>query len=379
MIKNDDTDPPWKKEAEKSAEKPDIETFRRQIDGIDEKILSLINERLRLAKGIGALKGLRKGQILDSARESEIVKRLFGLNEGPISNEAIQIIFTEIFGTSREMQQPQSVSYLGPEATFTHLAARGFFGRSATFMPQASIRDVFEAVEKDKCNYGVVPVENSIEGAVNYTLDLFYESELKICAEKYLTISHDLLSVAGSLTDIAVIYSHPQAFAQCRKWLQKYLPDALLKECSSTAEAAKKALDDRTSAAIAGSEAAQMYHLQVMASKIEDFSRNITRFLLIGKKGARPTEKDKTSLMFVTAHAPGALYKVLTPIANSGLNMVKLESRPSRHENWSYCFFLDLEGHLETPVVKETVEVMRGLCLFLKVLGAYPRAHEQTE
>jgi chorismate mutase / prephenate dehydratase len=373
------TGPPSKKEADDGLEKPDIDALRRQIDAIDEKILSLINERLRLAKGIGELKGLRKGQILDSARESEIVKRLFTLNEGPISNEAIQIIFTEIFGTSREMQQPQSVSYLGPEATFTHLAARGFFGRSSTFIPQASIRDVFEAVEKDKCNYGVVPVENSIEGAVNHTLDLFYESELKICAEKYLTISHDLLSMAGSLKDIGVIYSHPQAFAQCRKWLQKYLPNALLKECSSTADAAKKALDDAKAAAIASSEAAQMYNLQVMASKIEDFSRNITRFLLIGKKGARPTGKDKTSLMFVTAHAPGALYKVLTPIADNGLNMVKLESRPSRHENWSYCFFLDLEGHLDTPAVKETVDVMRGLCLFLKVLGAYPRAHEQTE
>jgi chorismate mutase/prephenate dehydratase len=376
---NDTEDTPIKIGAQDGPDKSDLDAFRRQIDAIDEKILSLINERLRLAKGIGVLKGVRKGQILDSARESEIVKRLFTLNEGPISNEAIQIIFTEIFGTSREMQQPQSVSYLGPEATFTHLAARGFFGRSSAFIPQASIRDVFEAVEKDSCNFGVVPVENSIEGAVNHTLDLFYESELKICAEKYLTISHDLLSMAGSLKDIEVIYSHPQAFAQCRKWLRKYLPDAQLKECSSTADAAKKAMDDSRAAAIAGSEAAQMYNLQVMASKIEDFARNITRFLLIGKKGARPTGKDKTSLMFVTAHAPGALYKVLTPIADNGLNMVKLESRPSRHENWSYCFFLDLEGHLDTPVVKETVDVMRGLCLFLKVLGSYPRAHEQTE
>lgn len=360
-------------------EKPDIDAFRRQIDAIDERILSLINERLRLAKGIGALKGLRKGQILDSARESEIVKRLFELNKGPIGNEAIQIIFTEIFGTSREIQQPQRVSFLGPEATFTHLAARGFFGRSSTFIPQASIRDVFEAVEKDTSNFGVVPVENSIEGAVNFTLDLFYESELKICAEKYLTISHDLLSMAGSLKDIEVIYSHPQAFAQCRNWLRKYLPDAQLKECSSTADAAQKALYDKSSAAIASSEAAQMYALPVMAAKIEDFTRNITRFLLIGKKGARPTGKDKTSLMFVTAHAPGALYKVLTPIAENGLNMVKLESRPSRHENWSYCFFLDLEGHMDVPAVKETVEVMRGLCLFLKVLGSYPQAHERNE
>lgn len=370
--------------SQKTAHQPppgnaDIHALRQRIDTIDENILNLINERLNLAKKIGALKGRQKGQILDSARESEIVKRLFDLNEGPIPNAALQLIFTEIFGTSREIQQPQVVSYLGPEATYTHVAARGLFGRAATFIPQASIRDVFEAVEKNQCNFGVVPVENSIEGAVNYTLDLFYESELKICAEKYLSISHDLLSQAGSLKDISVIYSHPQAFAQCRKWLRKYLPEAAMTECNSTAEAAKRALTDARAAAIASSEAAQMYNLQVMASKIEDVARNITRFLLIGKKGARPTGKDKTSLMFVTAHAPGALYKVLTPIADAGVNMVKLESRPSQHENWSYCFFLDLEGHKDDPEVKSTVETMRGLCLFLKVLGSYPRAHEQTK
>lgn len=357
----------------------DINDLRNRIDAIDEKILGLINERLCLAKNIGRLKDRQAGQILDSARESEILNRLFTLNAGPISNPALQLIFAEIFGASREIQQPQVVTYLGPEATYTHLAARRFFGRAAGFLPQASIREVFEAVEKDQCHFGVVPVENSIEGAVNYTLDLFYESELKICAEKYITISHDLLSLAGSLEKVRVIYSHPQAFAQCRKWLQKYLPDIKLQECRSTAEAAQKALSDKQAAAIAGNEAAQMYNLPVMASKIEDFARNITRFLLIGKKGARPTGKDKTSLMFVTAHAPGALYKVLTPIAEAGLNMVKLESRPSPHENWSYCFFLDLEGHMDLPEVKKTVDAMRGLCLFMKFLGSYPQAPENTE
>ncbi|MDX9786229.1 MAG: prephenate dehydratase [Desulfobacterales bacterium] len=357
----------------------DIHSLRERIDAIDEKILFLINERLNLAKGIGELKGRRNRQVLDSARESEIINRLFKLNEGPIPNKALQLIFAEIFGTSREIQQPQIVSYLGPEATYTHLAARRFFGRAATFMPRASIRDVFEAVEKEQCHFGVVPVENSIEGAVNYTLDLFYESELKICAEKYLTISHDLLSAAGSLEKVTVIYSHPQALAQCRKWLQKYLPGVTMQECRSTAEAAQKALSEKGAAAIASSEAAQLYNLQVMASKIEDFSRNITRFLLIGKTGARPTGKDKTSLMFVTAHAPGALYKALTPIAEAGLNMVKLESRPSPHENWSYCFFLDVEGHMESAEVKETVDIMRNHCLFMKYLGSYPQAPAEKD
>ncbi len=356
-----------------------MDELRGRIDAIDDNLLHLINERLLLARKIGALKERRNGQILDSARESEIMERLSSRNQGPLPNKALALIFTEIFGTSRELQQPQRVSYLGPEATFTHMAARRFFGRSGAFIPQSSIRDVFAAVEKGLSEFGVVPVENSIEGAVNYTLDLFYESELKICAEKYLNISHDLLSVAESVGDIRMIYSHPQAFAQCRKWLHRYLPEVKLIECRSTAEAAQRAVGDPAAAAIASSEAAQIYNLGVIAEKVQDFSRNVTRFLLIGRKEARPTGRDKTSLMFVTAHSPGALYKALSPIARAGLNMVKLESRPSPHENWSYCFFLDLEGHMNDPAVKATVEEMRGMCMFMKYLGSYPRAAEKQE
>jgi chorismate mutase/prephenate dehydratase len=349
-----------------------LNTLRGRIDTIDKSILELLNQRLNVAKEIGECKGRSSEIVMDSARETNVMKRLFSLNEGPMSNEAIQHIFTEIFGSSREAQQPHMVSYLGPEATFTHIAAKSYFGKSATFVPQASIRDVFQAVEKGEAHYGIVPVENSIEGAVNYTLDLFYESELKICAETYLNISHDLLSVAGSLKDIEVVYSHPQALAQCRKWLRKYLPDVAIQEVGSTAEAARTALSHDRTAAIASSEAAQMYQLNVMASKIEDVSKNTTRFLVIGKKAARPTGMDKTSIMFVTPHTPGALYKVMTPIAEAGLNMVKLESRPSRQENWTYIFFLDVEGHIDQPELKDTVEKVRQMCLFTKWLGSYP-------
>jgi chorismate mutase/prephenate dehydratase len=289
-----------------------------------------------------------------------------------MSNEAILHIFTEIFGSSREAQQPHTVSYLGPEATFTHIAGKAYFGKSASFLPRSSIRDVFQAVEKGEAHYGIVPVENSIEGAVNYTLDLFYESELKICAETYMNISHDLLSVAGSLKDIELVYSHPQALAQCRKWLRSYLPDISVQEVGSTAEAARMAIGNERSAAVASSEAAKMYKLNVMASKIEDVSRNTTRFLVIGRKAARPTGRDKTSIMFVTPHTPGALYKVMTPIAEAGLNMVKLESRPSRQENWSYIFFMDVEGHIDQPEVNGTLEKIREICLFTKWLGSYP-------
>jgi chorismate mutase / prephenate dehydratase len=368
---------PHETDKDAGCDAPDLAELRSRIDVIDDQLLQLFNERLLLARKIGALKERNNGQILDSARESEIMERLFGRNQGPIPNKALQLIFTEIFGASRELQQPQRVTYLGPEATFTHMAARGLFGRTSSLIPQASIRDVFAAVEKGLSEFGVVPVENSIEGAVNYTLDLFYESELKICAEKYLNISHDLLSMAASVEEIRMIYSHPQAFAQCRKWLHRYLPEVKLIECRSTAEAAQKAVGDPAAAAIASSEAAQMYNLRVLAEKVQDFSRNVTRFLLIGRKEARPTGRDKTSLMFVTAHSPGALYKALSPIAQAGLNMVKLESRPSPHENWSYCFFLDLEGHMNDPKVNRTVDEMRSMCLFMKYLGSYPRAAER--
>jgi len=348
--------------------------LRRDIDKIDVQILDLINQRLLLASEIGKIKAKQGDRMVDGARESTLVQRLLSLNQGPLSKQALRHIFTEIIAAAREIQIPQRVAYLGPEATFTHIAAVHHFGRSVTFAPQGSIRDVFSEVEKGAFHYGVVPVENSIEGAVNYTLDLFFESELKICAEIYYTISHDLLSIDPIQSDIRTIYSHPHAFAQCRKWLEKNLPQATLVECSSTAEAARKASSEHGTAAIASREAAQNYKLEVLASRIEDASRNVTRFLVIGKDDVGRTGTDKTSIMFVTSHVPGALFKVLEPIADANINMVKLESRPSRHENWSYFFFADMEGHIRDAKVKETVDAMKKLCLFLKLLGSYPMA-----
>ena len=351
-----------------------IDTLRKSIDDIDDNILDLINRRLLLAKEIGRIKELNNEPILDSARETTIIKRLSSLNKGHLSNNALHHIFTEIIAASREIQKPQLVTYLGPEATFTHIAAIKHFGRSVSFVPQPSIRDIFSEVEKDACHYGVTPVENSIEGAVNYTLDLFFESNLKICAELYLNISLDLLSKTGNLDDIKVIYSHPQPIGQCRGWLRKNLPEIVPEECSSTAYAAQKAAENSEAAAIASSEAARLYNLQIVASKIEDFSKNITRFLVIGRDEIHMTGNDKTSIMFVTSHVPGALYRVLEPIAKSGINMLKLESRPTKHENWSYFFFVDLEGHIEDPKVQDTVSKMKSLCQYLKLLGSYPRA-----
>jgi chorismate mutase/prephenate dehydratase len=353
----------------------DIETLREVIDRVDEKILALINRRLLLAKHIGDLKRGQGQKVMDKARESMVINRLASMNPGPLSDKALRHFFTEIIAASREAQRPHQVTYLGPEATFTHIAAMNHFGSAVAFVPQPTIKDIFNEVEKERCQYGVVPVENSIEGAVNYTLDLFYESELKICAEIYLPISHDLLSGAEEVSEIKVIYSHPHAFAQCRKWLRKHLPNCPLEECSSTAAAAHMASGQPGAGAIASRMAAHMYGLKIVASRIEDISRNITRFLVIGRDDIRRTGKDKTSIMFVTTHVPGALYKVLKPIADAGINMVKLESRPAKLENWSYIFFVDFEGHIEETVVQETLEEMRPKCLFLKWLGSYPRSY----
>jgi chorismate mutase/prephenate dehydratase len=236
-----------------------IEKLRISIDEIDEKILDLINSRLRFAAEIGKVKEQSGSQILDISREGKILQRLMSSNKGPLNSSALACVFKEIFAASREIQQPQRIAYLGPEATFTHAAALNFFGHSTIYEPQSSIRDIFKQVEKGTYHYGVVPVENSIEGAVNYTLDLLFESDLKICAEIYRAVSHDLLSKSGMTQGIQVIYSHPHAFAQCRKWLEKYFPEVILEECTSTAEAARKAADKRGSAAIASKEAARIY------------------------------------------------------------------------------------------------------------------------
>jgi len=347
--------------------------LRKAIDEIDEKILDLINERLSLGGKIGRIKEKNGDQVLDNSRENQILERLLELNKGPLKQNVLLHIFSEIMATSREIQRPELISYLGPEATFTHIVAMKNFGHAVTFNPQMSIQDVFEDVEKEVCKYGVIPIENSSEGTVNHSLDMLFESDLKICAEIYQAISHDLCAATGSLENIREIYSHPQAFAQCRKWLRKHLPDAELIECNSTALAAKEASKKSGSAVIASSEAAQIYNLQILSSRIEDIAKNTTRFLVIGKDETQPTGKDKTSIMFVTAHIPGALHKSLGSLAKARINLLKVESRPIKYENWNYCFFVDIEGHIEDFEVKEAIKEMKSICQYVKWLGSYPR------
>jgi len=365
---------------EDSPQTPDarILALRAEIDEIDEQILILINRRLLQGKRIGQIKEETDNPVLDRSREKQILDRLSALNEGPLQNDVLQHLFSEMMAASRQIQQAEKIAYLGPEATFTHIAAMEHFGRSPLFVPQPSIQDVFVEVEKQVCDYGVVPVENSSEGAVNHTLDLFVESDLKICAEIYQTVSHDLLSTSGSRDDVRTVYSHPQALAQCRKWLRKNIPECTLQECSSTTRAAQQASEEPGSAAIASSEAARMYGLRIVASRIEDSAGNTTRFLIIGKKAVQETGNDKTSIMFVTAHVPGALYRVMEPIAKADINMLKLESRPIKSANWNYCFFVDLEGHIDNAEVDSTVQHLRSICQHLKWLGSYPRSLEEN-
>ncbi|MBW1990095.1 MAG: prephenate dehydratase [Deltaproteobacteria bacterium] len=351
-----------------------INELRARIDRLDRTIVQALNERLLLARAIGEIKKKEGLPVVDLPREREVLARLEQANEGPLPNETLRYVYTEVMAASRRIQKPVRVAFLGPEATFTHLAAVSHFGRATSFVPQPSIRDVFEEVEKKNCAYGVVPVENSIEGAVNHTLDLFPNSDLLICAEIYSAISHDLLSRETAPDQVQTIFSHPQALAQCRQWLRKHMPAASLVECGSTSEAAHKAACTPRSAAVAGSQAAMVYDLLVLASRIEDSIHNVTRFLVIGPDRIPPTGRDKTSLVFATAHVPGALYQALGPIADAGVNMVKLESRPSKSASWHYQFFVDVEGHLQDPPVARVVEQMHETCAFVKWLGSYPQA-----
>jgi chorismate mutase/prephenate dehydratase len=350
----------------------DICDIRNQIDSIDDTILELINRRLNLAKRIGSLKKDSGNRVVDSTRESEILRRLTALNKGPLNPNVLHHIFIDIIAAARAIQASQRVAYLGPEATFTHLAATSHFGYSVTYVPQPSIREIFSEVEKGACDYGVVPVENSVEGSVRHTLDLFFESDLCICAERYQPVSYDLLAQEVRLRSIKMVYAHSQALNQCRNWLNQYLPDAELKECSSSAFAVDRAAKEKRVAAIAGGGTAGIFGLEAVASKIEDFSRPPTRFLVIGKEKVRPSGKDKTSLMFALTHVPGALAGALAPITEAGINLVKIESRPTRHESWSHFFFVDLEGHFEDGSIQKAVELIQPHALYLKNLGSYP-------
>lgn len=350
----------------------EIGKLRKEIDKIDLQILRLLNERARIALRIGEIKRKNRLSIHAPQREREIYERLERENRGPFPNEALKVIFREIISASLSLEQPLRVAYLGPKATFTHLACMKQFGFFANYIPVNSIREVFMEVEKGRAEYGVVPIENSTEGVVNHTLDMFVQSDLKIISEVMQEVSHHLLSLTGKMSDVKCVYSHPHAIAQCSKWIEKNLVHIPIVEVSSTARAAEMCVDDPAAAAIASELAAELYGLKVIQSHIEDFTNNFTRFLVISRNYAPRTGKDKTSIMFSIKDKVGALYSVLKIFKDYDINLTKIESRPSRQKAWDYIFFVDLEGHVEDEDVKKALEELENHCVFMKVLGSYP-------
>lgn len=352
----------------------DLSDYREEIDRIDDEILRLLNERSKSVIQIGKLKKEKDAaaNLHTPGREAAIIERLTKQNTGPFPTDAIPSVYREIMSASLSLEGPQKVAYLGPRATFTHMACMQKFGSSAQYVPVHSIKDVFSEVERGRANFGVVPIENTTEGVVNHTLDMFIDSNLLIYGEVLQEVSHHLLSKTGVLEEVKKIYSHPHAIAQCRNWLETNLPLVPVSEVASTARAAEMCMEEPSSAAIASELAGQLYGLKVIKARIEDNLNNVTRFLVLSQKPPERTGKDKTSLMLSVKDKVGALYDLLRPFASHGLNMTKIESRPSRRKAWEYIFFVDVEGHMEEERVKRAVEEITPRCLFLKILGSYP-------
>lgn len=357
----------------------DLKKLRDQIDAIDDQILDLLNDRANVVLDVGKAKSGESREFYVPSREQEIFERLMSGNPGPFPNDGVRKVFREIISASLSLELPMKVAFLGPQTTFTHVAAMQQFGLSAQLVPMKSIPAVFEEVERGRAHYGVVPVENSTEGVVNHTLDMFISSDLQVIAEVLLEISHDLLSRSGKLDRIAKVVSHPQALAQCRRWLEENLPDVPLVDVASTAAAAQMASEDESAAAIASHAAANQFGVQVVKAKIEDNPNNYTRFLVIGRNTPEKSGHDKTSLMFSVKDEPGILYRMLEPFSKRQINLAKIESRPMKQKAWEYIFFLDLEGHVTDKAVSDAIEELRGCCHFLKVLGSYPLAPQNSE
>jgi chorismate mutase/prephenate dehydratase len=350
----------------------ELKKFREQIDSIDDEMLRLVSERAKLAQQIGHAKG--NGAVLRPEREAQVLQRLQAGNKGPLSNAAVAQLFTEVMSQCRALESPLTIAYLGPQGTFTEAAALKRFGSAIQGRPSATIDEVFQLVESGAAQYGVVPVENSTEGAVGRTLDLLLNSNLKICGEVLLQVHQCLLSNESELSFVRKIYSHPQSFGQCQDWLHAHLPHVERVTASSNADAARLAAEESFAAAIAGAQAAEHFKLKVLAQNIEDDARNTTRFLVIGKQDVAPSGNDKTSLVMSAANRPGAVHDLLVPLAQNGVSMTKLESRPSRTGMWEYVFYVDVEGHQSDAKVAAAIAQLKQIAAFVKVLGSYPVA-----
>ncbi len=353
----------------------DISHWRQQIDAIDDQLLELLNERARCSAAVGKLKARRETTAFVPGRELEVFERLESRNPGPFPTSALRNVFREIISASVSLQRGVKVAYLGPRGTFTHQAALQQFGQMAEFAPAQTTAEIFRQVDEGQAEFGVVPVENSSEGVVSHTLDLFVESELTICTEIHVAVHYHLLSREGALERIEAVHSHPQSLAQCRGWLELNLPGVPQHSTHSTAQAAELASHDANTAAIASPVCGELYGLKVVRSGIEDSRENTTRFLVIGRTKPPKSERDITSLLFsIKRDQVGALHKALEPFAKHDVNLTRIESRPTKAKAWEYVFFCDFEGHVDDLNVGQAIDELRPRCDFLKVLGSYPRA-----
>lgn len=349
-----------------------LSKLREKIDSIDRNILELLNDRGALAIEVSKLKQQNSFDLYHPGREREIEDKITSANPGPLPDESVLAVFREIISSCRALQSPLRVAFLGPEGSYSHQAAFKEFGAQAELTPERTIDDVFREVERARAVYGIVPVENSAEGSLGVVLDMFLDSELLVSSEVYLRINHCLMSQSGNMDDVRTIASHQQALAQCRMWLTERAPGRELLESPSTTNAALMAKEGGEVAAVAGELAASIYDLQIIEKHIEDSSTNTTRFWVIGKTSIEPTESDKTSIMFSLRDEPGALNKTLTAFSKAGVNLTKIESRPSRKRPWEYVFYVDFVGHHTSPEIEGILSEMRGGCIFLKILGSYP-------
>lgn len=351
-----------------------LQKLRKKIDTIDEKIVTLLNQRAEEVIKISKLKKENNIAVYSPEREAAMLARLKRISRGAFSAQDVENVFREILSACRSQRTALEIVYLGPPGTFTHLASIKKFGKKPLYIPAESISDVFDKVERKEADYGVVPIENTTEGAINYTLDMFFVSNLNICAEITLNITHALLaSGMNDINKIKRLYSNPQVFPQCRHWISRSLKGVELIPVSSTAKAAMQAKKDTRGACIGNKILADIYGLDVLVSSVEDSPYNYTRFLVIAREDAPSCGNDKTSILFAVKDKVGALYNALYAFKSHGINLTKIESRPSKKKAWEYYFFVDFQKHRSSPTVKKALEKLKKQCIFVKILGSYPK------
>ncbi|BEI38485.1 MAG: prephenate dehydratase [Burkholderiaceae bacterium] len=348
--------------------------LRAQIDAIDQELLELISKRAKAAQEVGHIKNESSAPIFRPERENQVIQNVLQKNPGPLLADGLASIWREIMSACRALESKQTIAYLGPTGTFSEQAAHQFFGQSISGLPCVSLDEVFKAVEKGAATFGVVPVENSSEGAVSRTLDLLLESPLQISGEVVLPIRHHLLTKHGNLDGVKTVCAHAQALAQCQQWLSVHAPQLQRQAVSSNAEAARMASKDSSIAAIAGEPAQLAYGLQIVSAQIQDDPNNRTRFVVIGQYACQPCGQDQTSLVLSVANQPGAVHHLLGPLAKHGVSMTRFESRPARKGSWEYHFYIDIEGHTSDAKVATAIAELKTIAAFYKNLGSYPRA-----